>query len=77
VRDIIDAPILDLLERIGPSPRPYAETLEAWRTSCPHQSVWVDTTDRGLIPRHRAAGRGALVSVSAAGLELLHTRRQP
>jgi len=77
VTDTIDALILDLLEWIGPSPRPYAETLEAWQTSCPRLPVWEDVNDRGLITRHRAAGRGALVSVSAAGIELLRTHRQP
>jgi D-3-phosphoglycerate dehydrogenase / 2-oxoglutarate reductase len=77
VTDTIDALILDLLEWIGPSPRPYAETLEAWRTSCPRLPVWEDASDRGLISRHRAAGCGALVSVSAADIELLHTHRQP
>ena len=75
--DTIDALILDLLEWIGPSPRPYAETLEAWQTSCPRLPVWEDANDRGLITRHRAAGRGALVSVSAAGIEFLRTHRQP
>ena len=72
--DTIDALILDLPEWIGPRPRPYAETLEAWRTSCPRLPVWEGATDRGLITRHRAAGRGALVSVSAVGIELLHTQ---
>src|SRR5665213_1501188 len=32
--DTGDTLILDLLEWIGPNPRPYAEVLEAWRTSC-------------------------------------------
>jgi hypothetical protein len=56
--------ILDLLEWIGPNPRAYAETLEAWRTSCPRLPVWEDANDMGLITRHRATGRGALISVS-------------
>ena len=56
--------ILDLLEWIGPNPRAYAETLEAWRTSCPRLPVWEDANDQGLITRHRATGRGALISVS-------------
>lgn len=73
----IDTLILDLLEWIGPSPRPYAETLDAWRTSCPRLPVWEDATDRGLVVRHRTPGRGTLVSVSAAGTELLRTHRHP
>jgi hypothetical protein len=75
--DTVDVLILDLLEWIGPNPRPYAETLEAWRTSCPRLPVWEDANDRGLITRHRTAGRGPLISVSPAGRALLRERRHP
>jgi hypothetical protein len=77
VSDTVDTLILDLLEWIGPNPRPYAEVLEAWGTSCPRFPVWDDASDRGFIARHRAPGGGALVSVSAAGAEHLRKRRQP
>ena len=66
----VDALILDLLEWIGPQPRPYAEVLDAWRTSCPHLPVWEDATDRGLIARERG-----LVRVSPAGFEHLRRRK--
>ena len=75
--DTGDTLILDLLEWIGPNPRPYAEVLEAWRTSCPRLSVWEDANDRGFIARHHEPGRGALVSVSATGTEHLRKHRQP
>jgi D-3-phosphoglycerate dehydrogenase len=68
--------ILDLLEWIGPGPRPYAETLEAWRTSCLRLPVWEDANDHGLITRHHAPDGGRLVSVSAAGTELLRRHRR-
>lgn len=71
--DTVETLILDLLEWMGPEPRPYPEVLEAWRTSCPRLPVWEDATDRGFVVRHRAPGRGALVSVSEAGA--LHLRR--
>jgi hypothetical protein len=77
VSDTVDTLILDLLEWMGPNPRHYAEVLEAWRTSCPRLPVWEDANDRGLIARHHAPGRGALVSVSAAGAEHLRKHRQP
>jgi hypothetical protein len=77
VPDTVDSLILDLLEWIGPNPRPYAEVLEAWRTSCPRLPVWEDANDRGFIARHHAPGRRALISVSAAGAEHLRKRRQP
>ena len=73
--DTIDDLILDLLDWIGPGRRPYAETLEAWRTSCPRLPVWEDATDRGFIERHREPGHPAFVSVSAAGARHLRTNR--
>lgn len=66
--ETVDSLLLDLLEWIGPDPRPYAETLEAWQTSCPRLPVWEQANDRGFIVRHRATGAGgALVSLSKAG----------
>jgi hypothetical protein len=73
--DAVEILILDLLEWMGPDPRPYAEVLDAWRTSCPRLTVWEDANDRGFIARHHAPGRGALVSVSAAGTEHLRKHR--
>jgi hypothetical protein len=77
VLETIDSLVLDLLEWIGPNPRPYAEVLEAWRTSCPRLPVWEDANDRGFIARHLSPGNGALVSVSPAGAEHLRKFRQP
>jgi D-3-phosphoglycerate dehydrogenase len=74
--ETVDALILDLLEWIGPNPRPYDEVLEAWRTSCPRLPVWEDATDRGFIVRHRPPGQAALVSVTATGAEHLRKHRQ-
>jgi D-3-phosphoglycerate dehydrogenase len=73
--DPIDSLILDLLEWIGPGERPYRETMEAWRTSCPRLPVWEDATDRGFIERHHEPGRAARVSVSAAGAAHLRLHR--
>jgi hypothetical protein len=75
--DTVDTLILDLLEWIGPGPRPYAEVLEAWRTSCPRLPVWEDATDRGFIVRHHAPEHGALVSVSPTGAAHLRQHRKP
>jgi hypothetical protein len=74
--DTVNTLVLDLLEWIGPNPRPYTEVLEAWRTSCPHLPVWEEATDRGFIARHRVPGGSPLVSVSAAGAEHLRTHRR-
>jgi hypothetical protein len=72
----VDTLILDLLAWMGPRPRPYAEVLEAWRTSCPRRPVWEDANDRGFISRHRAPGGSMLVSVSATGAEHLRRHRR-
>ncbi len=77
VLDTVEALILDLLEWMAPKPRPYAEVLEAWRTSCPRLPVWEDANDRGFIARHHEQGLGSLVSVSPAGEEYLRAHRRP
>lgn len=40
---------LQLLEWIGERPRSYAETLEAWKTSCPRLTIWEDAVAEGLV----------------------------
>ncbi len=72
--DTVDALICDLLEWIGPGPRPYAEVMEAWRTSCPRLPVWEDANARGFVERRHAPGSAANVAMSAAGNAFLRTR---
>ena len=72
--DPLEPLILDLLEWIGPHPRPYAEVLEAWRTSCPRLPVWEEANQRGFID-HLQQGRVAAVAVSALGLAHLQAQR--
>jgi D-3-phosphoglycerate dehydrogenase len=67
----LDALIRDLLGFIGPSPRPYAEVMEAWRTSCPRLPVWEEANERNFIARSHEPGRPALVSVTPAGRAFL------
>jgi hypothetical protein len=74
--DTVDALVLDLLEWIGPRPRPYREVLEAWRTSCPRLAVWETAEERGFITRQPASEGGARVAVSAAGAEHLRRHRR-
>ena len=72
----VDSLILDLLAWIGDQPRPYAEVMEAWRTSCPRLPVWEEATERGLVSRRHMPGAGSLVSVSTAGTEYLSLHRR-
>jgi len=73
--ETVEPLILDLLEWIGPTPRPYAEVIEAWRTSCPRLPVWEEANARGFVERQHRDGIGAFVSVSAAGREHLARHR--
>lgn len=77
VPDTVDTLVVDLLAWIGLEPRPYAEVLEAWRTSCPRLPVWEAANERGFIARHHAPERGAFVSLTASGEEHLRTHRPP
>ena len=69
--DNVDNLILDLLEWLGASPRPYLDVLDAWRTSCPRLPVWEESRARGLVVLDHVPGEGQFVSVSAAGSALL------
>jgi len=71
----VDALILDLLEWIGTDARPYAEVIEAWRTSCPRLPVWEDANARGFIDHHYDPSKGKSVSVSALGQAHLRAAR--
>ena len=74
-RDTVDALVLDLLEWIGPDSRPYAEVIEAWRTSCPRLPVWEEASDRGFVERRDGPGHEALVFVTTLGKEFLRRNR--
>ena len=71
----VDALILDLLEWIGPNARPYAEVIEAWRTSCPRLPVWEEANARGFIEHRHEVGYGTSVAVSVLGAEHLKKNR--
>lgn len=73
--DTVDNLILDLLEWLGSSPRPYPEVLDAWRTSCPRLPVWEETNDQGYIERHHSSDTGQSVSVSEVGAVYLRMHR--
>jgi hypothetical protein len=59
-----EALLRDLLEWIGPAGRPYAEVIDAWRTSCPKLAVWEEANVRSLVVRSRTADGVAWVSPS-------------
>ncbi len=73
----IDPLILDFLDWLAPEPRPYAEVMEAWRTSCPRLPVWEDAVERGLVVRRhdQQAGR-PIVTLTATGHRMREARGQ-
>jgi D-3-phosphoglycerate dehydrogenase len=75
VSDVVDALILDLLEWIGPAPRPSDEVMEVWRTSCPRLPVWEDAVDRGYVTRRHVRGQAAQIAVTPAGADYLRRQR--
>lgn len=52
-------------------PRSYAETMDAWRTSCPRLSVWEDASLAGLVRLEDGGDGRACVVVTAAGRAFL------
>jgi D-3-phosphoglycerate dehydrogenase len=66
--------VTDLLEWLSRQDRSYAETMDAWRTSCPKLPVWEDANDDGLVCIEKRDGQ-TLVRVTPAGSELLRRTR--
>ena len=75
--DPVQALIVDLLEWIGPGGRPYAEVMEAWRTSCPRLPVWEEANAQGLVDLRHEAGQAAVVVLTLQGQEHLLRARGP
>ena len=67
--------MLDLVAWLAPAPRPYAEAIEAWRTSCPRLTVWEDAMEAGWIACETQADGALSVIATAEGLECLRRFR--
>jgi hypothetical protein len=68
--EILQPLTLDFLGWLDRGPRPYAEVMDAWRTSCPRLTVWEDALDAGLVER-RNEGGGPVIALTAAGAALI------
>jgi hypothetical protein len=67
--------LLDFLGWIAARPRTYAETMEAWRTSCPRLTAWEDATGSELVrlEQGEATTQGrAVVRLTEKGTALLN-----
>ena len=67
--------VLDLLEGVAAKRRPYAEVMDAWRTSCPRLPIWEDALDLGFLVCERRAGEETMVTATEAGREFLVAER--
>jgi len=68
--ETIDPLLRDLLAWLGRDGRPYADVMDAWRTSCPRLPVWEDANERGFVAR--ASEQGVkMVRVTDAGRAFL------
>lgn len=72
--DTLDPLLRDLLAWLSRSDRPYAEVMDAWRTSCPRLPVWEEANDRGLVSRNWVDGK-AMVGLTEAGRLFLRQER--
>jgi hypothetical protein len=69
----LDSLVFDLVEWIAKEPRSYAQTMEAWRTSCPRLPVWEEAVDRGLVARETSPGGKNFVTVTQSGHRFLNS----
>jgi hypothetical protein len=63
----LDPLVRDLVEWVDKEARPYADVLDAWRTSCPRLTVWEEASDRGFVERVSVEGQGVYVAATDAG----------
>src|SRR3974390_2037522 len=75
--------MIQFLSWVADRPRSYAETMDAWRTSCPRLSVWEDAVIADLVRLESEGGRavkltdrGATVLRQAQNRELVTARAQ-
>jgi hypothetical protein len=66
-----DPLVLDFVEWAAREPRPYADVVATWRTSCPRLTIWEDAAEAGYVARETIAGFGLIVAVTEDGERLL------
>jgi hypothetical protein len=65
--------MLQFLAWVADRPRTYAQTMEAWHSTCPRLSVWEDAIIEGLVRIDNDAGRPVrLTPRGAAALKAAH-----
>ena len=64
----LDPLVRDLVEWVAREPRPYADVMAAWRTSCPRLTVWEEAEERGFVERRAVDGMGTVIVATGAGV---------
>ena len=67
--------MIQFLAWVADRPRNYAQTMEAWRSSCPRLSVWEDAIIEGLVRIESNANRTVRLTKRGSAM-LEQTRRQ-
>jgi hypothetical protein len=60
--------MIQFLSWVADRPRSYAETMDAWRTSCPRLSVWEDAVIAGLVRLESEGGRAVRLTERGAAI---------
>jgi len=71
--ETIGALLYDMLAWLARGAQPYADVMDAWRTSCPRLTVWEDAIERGLV-EHARIERIAIVQITPEGRDFLASR---
>ena len=67
--------ILDFLEWLATRPRPYAEVMNTWKTSCPMFPVWEEAVDRGFVVREDRGLTDRQIAITTEGIAHLRALR--
>ena len=70
----MDDLVLDLLQWLEETPKPYTDVMDAWRTSCPRLTVWEDAIDAGYLEK-RLSGATLMVAITDRGRRHLARNR--
>jgi hypothetical protein len=67
----VTAPTVQLLAWITEQSRSYAETIEAWQTSCPRLAVWEDALADHLVRDRSRVGAADVRRLGSPELKLV------
>jgi hypothetical protein len=67
--------VLEFLTWVADRPRTYEETMDAWQSHCPRQTIWEDAIIDGLVKiESTLAPQGSKILLTERGEALLRSR---